>query len=504
MDLERKEKSKRIWSKIWYGFYVLYFLNMLVVTTIIVLMRPLWYDITEFIIGMIGVRINWMAIILTLIFLIFAHSLFLVIFHAVKFMKTGTTRTYVVNKIIPFIFLPVWDFALNLLISEAGEEVSVVRTQLEYLSPLIWLVLVIGISALAPIFYRRIVEKLSKIKKEVPKWHIKARFIFGTIIITVICIFPFISPFFLVPSTVIKGAIPPKPILMGHRGASHLAPENTLVSAEQALAYGAAGVEVDLTISLDGVIVLMHDDTLRRTTNVATVFPGRENDDVTSFTFAELRSLDAGSWFVDSDPFNTIKDGYVNEVTAESYRGEKIPTLEELINFTRDNGLLLDIDSKGPPSGHPYYTTYNTILLNQLNSSGMGKDILLGKPEALYLGMTYVTGPDPVEQLISMGSELVNTHHALTNKEFKAYEEAGIKVMCWTVDSISRFSQLWCLGVDYIKTNNLHLMGQLTKPVWSLNIVYYYVIWAVVVIIAPTLSFTVDYFMRKKLNHMRD
>jgi len=488
VDPNLKSRRRELWGKIWLGFFVIFFLNMLVVTTIVLLMRPLWYDINEFLIGMIGVRFNWFAIILTLILLNFAHSVFLVFFYGIKLLKKTFTKVHLVNKITPFIFLPVFDFAINLLISEAGSEVSVVRTQLEYMSPLIWLVLIIGICAAAPVFFRRIIEYLSKIKKEAPKWYAKTGFVFGTVLITVICLTPFISPFFLVPSTVIRGDIPPKPILMAHRGASHLAPENTLVAAEQALAYGAAGVEVDLTISYDGIFVLCHDDTLRRTTDVATVFPGRENDNVFNFTLAELRSLDAGSWFVDDDPFNTIKDGHVDAVTVESYRGELIPTLEELINFTRDNGLLLDIDSKGnPPPGHPYHATYYDILLNQLNDSGMDKDILIGSTDPLAENMTYVTGPDTVEELISKGSELVNTHHGLKNKEFRAYDDAGIQVMVWTVDSVSRFSQLWSLGVDYIKTNNLHLMGPLTKPIWSMNGLYYYIIWAVVIVSIPVI-----------------
>ncbi|MBN2156918.1 MAG: hypothetical protein JW776_12820 [Candidatus Lokiarchaeota archaeon] len=488
-----------VWGKIWYGFFILYFLNMLVVTTIVLLMNPLWYDINEFLIGMIGVRFNWLAIILTLIFLNFAHSLFLVIFHTIKLAKSGHTKTSIINKILPFIFLAVWDFALNLLISEAGSEIFIVRTQLEYLSPIIWLILIIGISSISPLLYRKFARQLLRVKNEGTKSWKKAGFVFGTIVIAVICIFPFISPFFLVPSTVVQGEIPPKPLLMAHRGASHLAPENTMAAAEQAVIFGAVGIEVDLTISYDGIIVLMHDSTLRRTTDVGTVFPDRFNEPITSFNYSELQQLDAGSWFVDCDPFNTISEGYISKTTAESYRGEKIPTLAEIINFTRDNYLLLDIDSKGPPSGHPYYSSYENILLTQLNNSGLGKNILIGSSQALSLNMTYVTNAFPVDQLISMGSELVNTHHGLTNEQFKSYDLAGIEVMVWTVDSVSRFSQLWCLGVDLIKTNNLHLMGPLTKPFWSMKVIYYEVSWILIIILTPTLSFSIYLLVKKKV-----
>ncbi|TFG18772.1 MAG: hypothetical protein EU530_08175 [Promethearchaeota archaeon] len=498
MDSNQKEKRRKIWGGIWYSVFILYFLNMLVVTVIILLMRPMWYDINEFLIGMIGTRFGWLTLILSFIFLTFAHSVYLVVFGGFKLAKYGKTHAGWGHKIIPFVFLPVWDFAINLLFSEAGSEIAIVRTQLEYFSPLFWLILIIGASAFAPTLLRKFLAALPKLRQEEVKLWQKGKIVDISIITIVFCITIIGAPFILIPSTVVRGDIPPKPILMAHRGASHLAPENTLEAAEQALVWGADGVEVDLTISFDGTIILCHDDTLRRTTNVAEVFPGRENDHVTSFTLAELRSLDAGSWFVDSDPFQTIKQGHVNDSLAESYRGILIPTLEELINFTRDNGMLLDIDSKGPPSGHPFWATYNDILFTQLNNSGMGKDILWSSTSTLTNNMTYVTGPDTVEELISKGTELVNTHHGLTNEEFRDYEEAGIPVMCWTVDSVSRFSQLWCLGVDYIKTNNLHLMGPLTKPIWSMKSLTYIITWIIVILVTPTLSFTIDYIVRKK------
>ena len=56
-----------------------------------------------------------------------------------------------------------------------------------------------------------------------------------------------------------------------------------------------------------------------------------------------------------------------------------------------------------------------------------------------------------------MNSQIVNTNHGLTNTQFREYEEANISVMVWTVDTPSRFTQMWCLGVDYVKTNSLHL-----------------------------------------------
>jgi glycerophosphoinositol inositolphosphodiesterase len=498
MDPDPKFRRRKIWGNIWFGFFILYFLNMLVVTVIILLMKPLWYDINEFLIGMIGIRFGWFTLILSLILLVFAHSLYLVIFGAFKLVKHGKTHAGWGHKILPFVFLPVFDFALNLLFSEAGEEIVLVKTQLEYFSPLFWVVLIVILSVTGPVMYQKFVSNLPLLKKKDAKWYVKGKIVGGSVLILVLCIVTIGVPFILVPSTVVN-EIPPKPLVIAHRGASHLAPENTLIAAEQAVAFGAAGIEVDLTISYDGVIFLMHDDTLRRTTNVAEIFPERASEDASMFNFSDLRSLDAGSWFVDSDPFNTIKDGYISETTAESYRGELIPSFEEIINFTKLHpGFILDIDSKGPPSGHPYHDNYTETLLTQLLESNLNKSIIVYSFDPLTENMTHGVGALPVNEIISLGGELVNTHHGLTNKQFREYEAAGIEVMCWTVDSVSRFSQLWCLGVDLIKTNNLHLMVPLSKPIWTMKTSYYYVAWVILIILAPTLSFSIDYLVRRK------
>jgi glycerophosphoryl diester phosphodiesterase len=96
----------------------------------------------------------------------------------------------------------------------------------------------------------------------------------------------------------------PQPVVFAHRGACAHAPENTLAAFELALTHQADAIELDVKLSADGQVVVMHDATVDRTTNGK----GRVRD----LSLLELRALDAGSYF--SDP----------------YRGEKVPTLEEV------------------------------------------------------------------------------------------------------------------------------------------------------------------------------
>jgi glycerophosphoryl diester phosphodiesterase len=111
--------------------------------------------------------------------------------------------------------------------------------------------------------------------------------------------------------------------VVGHRGAASGAPENTLESLRLAAAEGARMVEFDVKLTADGALVLMHDDTLDRTTS------GRGA--VARASLAEIRALDAGSWF------------------AESWTGTRVPTLEEAIPVLDECGLAANIEIKPCP-----------------------------------------------------------------------------------------------------------------------------------------------------------
>ena len=148
-------------------------------------------------------------------------------------------------------------------------------------------------------------------------------------------------------STVAQGTAPtPRPLLVAHRGASAYAPEHTLAAYRLAIEQGADFVEQDLQLTKDGRLICLHDPDLARTTNVAEVFPARKSErDVVGgkprrgwysidFTLAEIKRLDAGSWFNRANPF-TARDAFV---------GERIPTLEETIDAVGGRaGLYIEV-----------------------------------------------------------------------------------------------------------------------------------------------------------------
>ncbi|EKO3588458.1 glycerophosphodiester phosphodiesterase [Vibrio metschnikovii] len=128
----------------------------------------------------------------------------------------------------------------------------------------------------------------------------------------------------------------PDNAIIAHRGDSYNAPEATLPAYLLACEFGADYLEVDLQRSKDGVLIAVHDNNLRNKTNIAEIYPERADSPVSSFTWAELEKLDAGSWFNNAYP----------ERARESYRGLQLMTLDQVRevaeNCSHQPGLYIE------------------------------------------------------------------------------------------------------------------------------------------------------------------
>lgn len=140
------------------------------------------------------------------------------------------------------------------------------------------------------------------------------------------------------------------PFNIAHRGARSLAPENTMTAFRKALEVGAHGIESDVRISADGRLILHHDFTFERTTDIARVFPKRKSQPVHTFDWREISRLNAGSWFAESDPFATIATGEVSPSEVAAFYGSAIPLLEEVLVFVREHHLFFNIEIKPQPA----------------------------------------------------------------------------------------------------------------------------------------------------------
>lgn len=157
-----------------------------------------------------------------------------------------------------------------------------------------------------------------------------------------------------------------KKINIAHRGASAYAPEHTIASYTLAMEQGADFVEQDLAVTKDGVLVCIHDVTLERTTNVEEVFPDRfvevkegpqagKHWFVNDFTLAEIKRLDAGSWF------------------GEKFAGARIPTFQEAIDLVKGKAGLYP-ELKDPEFYRERKVDQDQLFIDIVRKNGLAND----------------------------------------------------------------------------------------------------------------------------------
>ena len=253
---------------------------------------------------------------------------------------------------------------------------------------------------------------------------------------------------------------------VAHAGASSLAPQNTLAAGRAAFAAGADVWGVDARRTRDGVFVLMHDETLARTTNVEEVFPARSPWRVADFLLSEIRSLDAGSWFVQEDPFDQVAQGNVSADALRAYVGEPVPTLREALEFVAANDGWIDIEIKAPLEIEP--ETVAAELLVLLRKTGTADCALVSSFDRGFLvevrhlaptlpigALTVLPLPDPLETLRSLGVAVyLPSVVGFTDALLEDLEQGGIPVIVWTYNTADQLEYALDLpGIDGIYTD---------------------------------------------------
>jgi glycerophosphoryl diester phosphodiesterase len=152
----------------------------------------------------------------------------------------------------------------------------------------------------------------------------------------------------------------PKCPVIAHRGTIYWAPELTEAAFRWARNSAADYLELDVHRTKDGQLVVMHDKTLKRTTNVATLFPGRENDQIGTFTMEEILSLDAGILFNEKNP-NQARPTFVGQGVlafedvfriAEGKRIKRNPDGSRVYHRTADGGYRFEYEDDPADNGH--------------------------------------------------------------------------------------------------------------------------------------------------------
>ncbi|WP_326599615.1 glycerophosphodiester phosphodiesterase [Streptomyces sp. NBC_01803] len=252
------------------------------------------------------------------------------------------------------------------------------------------------------------------------------------------------------------------PAIVAHRGASGGAPENTLAAADAAAELGAVWVETDVQRTADGELILLHDTTLGRTTDVEEVFPDRAPWNVSDFTAEEIARLDAGSWF------------------GEEFAGEAVPTLADFLDRLAANGQRLLLEMKEPE----LYPGIEEEILDVLADEGWlrearpGDRLVVQSFDAASVRTVHELAPDVAtgfignpavadiaehaafaDQINPRVSELTADYVAELQSVDGPHGEP-VRVQTWTVNDGPTAERVTGLGVDGVITNHPELIRE--------------------------------------------
>ncbi len=282
-----------------------------------------------------------------------------------------------------------------------------------------------------------------------------------------------------------------KPLNIAHRGARSLAPENTLAAAQKALDVGADMWELDVAVTAGGELIVTHDDSLARTTNAESLFPDRVPWHFTTFTLAEIKTLDTGIPFIKRDFFEQIAAGEVSPAEQEALIGEPIPTLREALLFTRERNWRVNVEIKRvPPPMESFPIPQKVVALieeldmveqvlissffpfylksvRELNSAIDTAVITMGPlspalyhyflppdPDFVLTSQYYFDGSNPVSFLAELGCPTYHPRYPMiTTEEVKRLQSAGITVNIWSANDRGHMQRLVDAGVDGIFTD---------------------------------------------------
>ena len=233
-----------------------------------------------------------------------------------------------------------------------------------------------------------------------------------------------------------------------HRGGAGLAPENTLAAVRNALTMGADVIELDLHVSADGEIMVIHDATLERTTN------GRGF--VRRSPLVDLQRLDAGAWF------------------HARFAGERIPTLRAVLETVRtagDGHVRLNLETKYDPVAPPPPTEFEERVLQLVREAGLGGRVIIQSfhyaslirvkavdptiPTAA-LRSARDPAPDPVAVVRAARADIYSPSARLVTREaIEALHRAGIPVVPWTVNDPAEIERLLAMGIGTLRGDGI-------------------------------------------------
>jgi glycerophosphoryl diester phosphodiesterase len=228
-----------------------------------------------------------------------------------------------------------------------------------------------------------------------------------------------------------------KPMVIAHRGAAGEAPENTLASFQLGLEQGAGGIELDVHLSKNGDIIVMHDETLDRTTDGTGSIIETETSDI--------KRLDAGSWF------------------GEKYKGEKVPLLEEVFELV-PRSILINVEIKNSYNGKMetklaeflrMHKRLENVVISSFNHKCLRR-LKEQEPKAK-VGLLYAANlDDHTGYAQQLGMDVYSLHphfHLIDKEDVQKATLTGLHVYPYTVNKIEDYRTMIEFGVSGIITD---------------------------------------------------
>lgn len=305
-------------------------------------------------------------------------------------------------------------------------------------------------------------------------------------------------------SPCITNNLPLKPALVGHRGAPMMAPENTMMSFRKSMECDVVAFETDVQLSKDMKPFLMHDNCssfLQRTTDVKVLC--QNGDTNTNFTLQELQTLNAGGWFVRTDPFQSVSS--LSKEEKMEANNQTVPSLSELLVMAKKHNISLIFDLKteknstGFRNSDSYYTT------ETIKESGISPEKIWWLPP-VYRHDVRTSAPgfkqvyhNEQDMNADGGSFLNMKYSSLSALEISELREKNVSVNLWVVNERWLFSLLWCSGASSVTTNACHILKNMSKPDWHLEPNIYMGIWISVDVISLLLMFGLFLWQKRRI-----
>lgn len=260
--------------------------------------------------------------------------------------------------------------------------------------------------------------------------------------------------------------VPQHNLICAHRGARSIAPENTLLAIKKAKEYGAHCLETDVRLSKDGELILFHDPSLERTTNITRhkILSRRKSYRVENFTQQELSWLDAGSWFLQDDPFHTVANGEMKESDTQTIEGQQIPLLRDVLIFCKKHHFPINLEIKDLDTPVGDFTivdkvvtllhdteTMDIALLSSFRHEYLTRVKTLTRRIATAILAEKKHPADLIQYLKSFFAEAYHPEEAICDESLlRQLLQSGFHVNSWTVNSMTRARQLHRLGSGVI------------------------------------------------------